>query len=182
VRKRAACTDERRDSRLTERRFLSDAAHELRTPLTVLRTGLEIALYRQREPRELQQALRSALSEVVALCMTADDLPALARLSEEAFEQGVAADLGGLVPEVAEAVEPLIQAKHLTLNTDGNAELLVRGNRKPSEADGDQSARQRYQIHTGGRTLRGKPLSARTIARYLASVTAVRASRRPIFH
>jgi signal transduction histidine kinase len=114
---------------VTERRFLGDAAHELRTPLTVLRTGLEIALNRERGAQESREALQSALRDVVALCSTAEELLTLARLSEEAFEQRADIDLSALVHEAAEAVEPLLQARHLTLNNDCAARVAVKGNR-----------------------------------------------------
>ncbi|HEV3111368.1 MAG TPA: HAMP domain-containing sensor histidine kinase [Candidatus Binataceae bacterium] len=114
---------------LTERRFVSDAAHELRTPLAVLRTGLEVTLNRERGAREQHEALQSALREVVALCTTAEELLALARLSEEAFEQRAPVNFGALVREVLDAVEPLVQAKNLSLNANVAEDLIVDGNR-----------------------------------------------------
>lgn len=114
---------------LTERRFVSDAAHELRTPLAVLRTGLEVTLNRERGAREQQEALQSALREVVALCTTAEEMLALARLSEEAFGQRMPVNFGALVREVLDAVEALVQAKNLTFNAHVAEDLMVDGNR-----------------------------------------------------
>jgi signal transduction histidine kinase len=114
---------------VTERRFVSDAAHELRTPLTVLRTGLEIALNRERDAKEQHEALQAALREAVELCTMADELLTLARLSEEAFVERAALNLRALVGEVVEAVEPLTQAKNLTLAVSGAEDLVVDGNR-----------------------------------------------------
>ena len=62
-----------------ERRFVSDASHELRTPLAALRTELELALWRERTPEELQEALRSAAEETERLSHLAEDLLVLAR-------------------------------------------------------------------------------------------------------
>jgi signal transduction histidine kinase len=112
-----------------ERRFAADAAHELRTPLTVLRTGLEVALGHRRTPAEYADTLKSALAEVVALCTMADQLLALARLDQEASLERERLDLGALLGEVVEAVEPLVQAKQLTLATDAAAGVTVDGNR-----------------------------------------------------
>jgi signal transduction histidine kinase len=114
---------------LRERRFISDAAHELRTPLTVLRTGLEIALNRERTAQEQRQALQSALREVVALCTMVEGLLTLARLSEETLQACVPLNLRALVSEVVEAVEPLTQARNVTLRTSGDDDLMVYGNR-----------------------------------------------------
>ncbi|HEY2104693.1 MAG TPA: HAMP domain-containing sensor histidine kinase, partial [Candidatus Binataceae bacterium] len=114
---------------LTERRFVSDAAHELRTPLAVLRTGLEVTLNRERGAHEQHEALQSALREVLALCTTAEELLALARLSEEAFEQRMPVNFGALLREVLDAIEPLVQAKNLTLNDNLDEDLVVDGNR-----------------------------------------------------
>lgn len=113
---------------MAERRFISDAAHELRTPLTVLRTGLEITLNRERNSKEFRQALESALREVVALCRMEDELLTLARLSEEAFVQRVPVDLGELVREAVETMEPLTHSKNLTLLVSGDNDLVVQGN------------------------------------------------------
>ena len=61
-------------------RFTADAAHELRTPLTVLRTGLEVALARERAAPEYRAALTEALEATDRMCHLADDLLTLARL------------------------------------------------------------------------------------------------------
>jgi heavy metal sensor kinase len=112
----------------TERRFAADAAHELRTPLAVLRTGLEVALSRDRTHREYAEALGSAFDGVVALCTMADQLLTLSRLDQEASSERERVDLGALVREVAGAVEPLVQAKPLELTASSDEAVIVEGN------------------------------------------------------
>jgi two-component system, OmpR family, sensor kinase len=65
-----------------ERRLLSDASHELRTPLTVLRTGIQVALRRERDARELREALESAGHEAERVSRLAEDLLVLARADQ----------------------------------------------------------------------------------------------------
>ncbi len=112
----------------TERRFAADAAHELRTPLAVLRTGLEVALGHERTPAAYAETLASALGQVVALCTMADQLLTLARLDQEAALDHERLDLGALMREVVDAVEPLVQAKQLTLAADTAGAIAVDGN------------------------------------------------------
>jgi two-component system, OmpR family, sensor kinase len=62
-----------------ERRLLADASHELRTPLTVLRTGIQVALRRERDASELREALEAAGREAERVSRLAEDLLVLAR-------------------------------------------------------------------------------------------------------
>ena len=112
----------------TERRFAADAAHELRTPLAVLRTGLEVALSRQRTQAEYADAIGAAFNKVVALCAMADQLLTLARLDQEASLERERVDLGALMREVAEAVEPLVQSKPVALAVNATEAVVVDGN------------------------------------------------------
>jgi signal transduction histidine kinase len=68
-----------------ERRFVGDASHELRTPLALLKTELELALRRPREPGELERAILSATEEVERLIRLAEGLLALDRSAEAAL-------------------------------------------------------------------------------------------------
>jgi signal transduction histidine kinase len=114
-----------------ERRFAADAAHELRTPLAVLRTGIEVTLSRDRTTGEYADALCSAFAEVIALCTMADQLLTLARLDQEATIAHERVDLGALVREVVEAVEPLVQSKSLALTVDAGGEQLAEQRHQP---------------------------------------------------
>jgi len=67
---------------MRERRLLADASHELRTPLTVLRTGIQVALRRERDARELRDALEAAGHEAERVSRLADDLLVLARADQ----------------------------------------------------------------------------------------------------
>jgi two-component system sensor histidine kinase QseC len=63
-----------------ERRFTADVSHELRTPLAALRTTIEVALRRPREPHEYAAAIAEmggVVGQMQALC---ENLLALARL------------------------------------------------------------------------------------------------------
>jgi heavy metal sensor kinase len=112
----------------TERRFAADAAHELRTPLAVLRSGIEVALRRERHASEYVAALNSALREVIALCRMADDLLVLTRLDQEISAARQEVDLSALSREVIGAIEPLAATKHLSLNTALADKAQVEGN------------------------------------------------------
>jgi signal transduction histidine kinase len=62
-----------------EQRLLDDASHELRTPLSILKAELDLTLSRDRQPAELEAALRSASEETDRLARLADDLLVLSR-------------------------------------------------------------------------------------------------------
>jgi signal transduction histidine kinase len=111
----------------TERRFASDAAHELRTPLAVLRSGLEVALARDRSPTEHQAALAEAHREVVGLCKIAEELLMLARLNGEVSIDRRPVDLGEVVDEVVGAVEPLAASRNIALQASVSAGARVEG-------------------------------------------------------
>jgi two-component system OmpR family sensor kinase len=112
-----------------ERRFAADAAHELRTPLAVLRTGIEVALRRERSAAEYAQALNTALRDAAAVCTLADDLLTLTRLDQELALGRELIDLRGLAEEVIDAIEPLTASKHLKIETNLPAAPNVQGNR-----------------------------------------------------
>ena len=111
----------------TERRFASDAAHELRTPLAVLRSGLEVALTRDRTPQENRVALENAHSEVVALCKISEELLMLARLNGEVAIDRKPVDVVALVTEVASAVEPLAASKQIELHATAPEQMTIDG-------------------------------------------------------
>ncbi len=101
------------------RRFTADASHEIRNPLSVLRTGLEIALRRERSSREYQELLRENLQEidrlhavVEGILLLTRDTPGNAlRLAREPVDLGelagaTAASLPPTPPSKASASRP----------------------------------------------------------------------------
>lgn len=74
-----AMLDRLRESFESEHRFLDNASHELRTPLAVLKTELELALSRPRNPEELNATIVSAAEEADRLALLSDDLLVLSR-------------------------------------------------------------------------------------------------------
>jgi signal transduction histidine kinase len=112
----------------TERRFASDAAHELRTPLSVLRTGLEVALARDRTPDENRAALGAAHREALSLCRIADELLMLSRLNGEVMVDRQRLNLRALLSEIAATVGPLAQSREIKLTVDAPEDVFVNGN------------------------------------------------------
>jgi len=112
----------------TERRFASDAAHELRTPLAVLRTGLEVALARDRSAEENRTALGAAHREALSLCRIADELLMLSRLNGEVMVDRQKLNLRALLSEIAATVGPLAQAREIKLSVKAPEDVFVNGN------------------------------------------------------
>jgi len=110
------------------RRFTADAAHELRTPLAVLRGAAEVALRTDRDPAYYRGVLEDQLEEIGRLTRLAESLLFLCR--EDA---GLAAsapqsiNLGDVVREASEHMQPVAAARGLTLDVDGLAPCPVRG-------------------------------------------------------
>ncbi len=112
----------------TERRFASDAAHELRTPLAVLRTGLEVALARDRSAQENRAALGAAHREALSLCRIADELLMLSRLNGEVMVDRQKLNLRALLCEIMATVGPLAQARETKLSVNAPEDVFVNGN------------------------------------------------------
>ncbi|MCY1023596.1 HAMP domain-containing sensor histidine kinase [Pyxidicoccus sp. MSG2] len=97
----AEATQRLRGAREAQERLIADAAHELRTPLSLMRTTMDLALRREREPEELRASLREARREVERLAVLAGSLLDLASVGRGAWDR----KKGDLAVVVAQAVE-----------------------------------------------------------------------------
>jgi heavy metal sensor kinase len=61
------------------RAFTGNASHELRTPIALLRTEIEVALYREREPDEYRMTLARLHGETVRMTNLVENMLSLAR-------------------------------------------------------------------------------------------------------
>ena len=83
-----------------ERRFTADVAHELRTPLAGVRSTLEVALSKQREPGAYQDAMRGCLDINHQMHRMVENLLSLARADANQLDVAKESiDLGALVRE-----------------------------------------------------------------------------------
>ncbi|MCK4625720.1 MAG: sensor histidine kinase N-terminal domain-containing protein [Phycisphaerae bacterium] len=78
-----------------ERSFSADVAHELRTPLAGLRSTMEVALSKARQPAEYAEAIDDCLQMALRMQAMAESLLALARL--EAGQVNI--ELESVVPD-----------------------------------------------------------------------------------
>ncbi len=109
-----------------ERAFTASAAHEFRTPLAGIRTQLEVALRRPREPESYQQTLRDCLGAALALQEMVDVLLDLARL--DAGQVQPSADevsAAALVARQWERLEPTARVRGCWLRADVPASLSL---------------------------------------------------------
>jgi len=61
------------------RTFTGNASHELRTPISLLRTEIEVALYRSRDAKEYREVLRRLHEQTIRMTGLVDNLLSLAR-------------------------------------------------------------------------------------------------------
>jgi two-component system OmpR family sensor kinase len=101
-----------------QRRFTGDVSHELRTPLTALRGEIEVALRSEREPREYQRVLWSALEEIERLTSMTEDLLLIARAeSHLVVPQRVSSDVNAVLRSALDQMRQRIAEKRLTVET-----------------------------------------------------------------
>jgi len=102
--------------------FSSHVAHELKTPLTIMRGESELALRKERDPKDYQRAIRTILSESERMLRTIEDLLLLTRLNyrPEAlkFEQ---IDFIKFLKEVYDQEKVLAAKKDIKMNLHLNS-------------------------------------------------------------
>lgn len=98
------------------RQFSTAIAHELRTPLAALRGETELALIQARSPDEYRRGLESQLESLDRLARLISQLLTLARAEAGDIPlKRERVDLGALCASVVEQLEPVAQARGLTL-------------------------------------------------------------------
>lgn len=110
-----------------QHRFTADASHELRSPLSRLRTELEVALRRPREPLEYVETLRSGLEEVERLTLLVEELLAFARL-DAGQERGRAEHVlvNTLAEDAVHRMGVIARAREVTLVMDASEPVHAR--------------------------------------------------------
>jgi len=100
-----------------ERRLTADMSHELRSPLTALRGEIEVALRAERNARDYQRVLHSALEEIDRLTEMSEDLLLITRADAHLLQaHRVPTDVDAIVEGVVEALQPRIDERELAVD------------------------------------------------------------------
>jgi signal transduction histidine kinase len=98
---------------MQQRRFVGDAAHELKTAVAVLKSSLQLLTLKQRTALEYEQGIERCQLDCERLEETVAKMLTLARAETNSASPKMAADLAGVLREVAEQFESMAELKHL---------------------------------------------------------------------
>ena len=113
-----------------QRQFTADASHELRSPLAIIELESNRALERSRSPKEYEKVLRLIQSENEWMSQLVNELLLLARLDAgQITVRTERIDLSEVVVDVTERLNPLAQARGVTLKTGDLEECYVQAER-----------------------------------------------------
>ena len=106
--------------------FSSNVVHELKTPLAIIRGELELALRKERSPREYRQAITVALDEAQRMLKTINDLLLLVKLDyrTEAFKFE-RLDLVDFLNEICEQSKILATEKDIVVSLEAPFKSLA---------------------------------------------------------
>jgi two-component system OmpR family sensor kinase len=98
-------------------RFYAAASHELRTPLQALSGHLEVALGQPRSVKEYRSALKEAHTQTQRLTSLAEGILLLHQLQGGVLGEREPVCLSTVVQEVVDSLQPLAEARSLTLDS-----------------------------------------------------------------
>ncbi len=108
----------------------SNVAHDLKTPLTRLRSQVEAAL-RSNDPSEHREALNATIEQSDELLQTFNSLLSIARAEAGQSRAGLqTTDLHGILEDVVELYEPLVEDEGGTLHLSSTPGLMVNADRQ----------------------------------------------------
>lgn len=100
-------------------RFTADASHELRAPLSVIRSQVEVALSRRREPAEYERVLKSVLTQVEHLTEISGRLLLIARADAGALKPKLEpVDMPDFMRESGARWRPLVENRRSSLEVN----------------------------------------------------------------
>lgn len=100
-------------------RFTADASHELRAPLSVIRSQVEVALSRRREPAEYERVLKSVLTQVEHLTEISGRLLLIARADAGALKPKLEpVDMPDFMRESGARWRPLVESRRSSLEVN----------------------------------------------------------------
>jgi signal transduction histidine kinase len=107
-----------------QNRFTADASHELRTPLAAMKTELEVSLRDLSLTKaDMKELLESNLEEINRLSDLSQALLTLARPGETLHMSAI--DTGPIVKEVCQRLQPLADAKKITIRDELKAATVI---------------------------------------------------------
>lgn len=111
-----------------ERQFIGDVAHELKTPVSTLRSGIELALSKNRTNAEYKQIFSDTLIDVNRLSVTTKNILDLAWLgAENAHSIERHFDLSMVVFELNDIAVKLAAQKHVVIKSDIESNVCTLG-------------------------------------------------------
>ena len=120
----ADATERLRLARAAQERLIADAAHELRTPLTLMRTSIDLALRRRREPEEIEATLLGVRDEVDRLARLASRLLDLAAARRGAWDRAPG-DLAEVAREAVDAARAEAESRGVLVTLEAPAPAPV---------------------------------------------------------
>jgi len=103
----------------SQRRLTADVSHELRSPLTVLRGEIEVALRAERNSRDYQRVLHSALEEIDRLTAMSDDLLLITRADAGVVTAHPApTDVNAMIRRELDGMRGRIEEKELAVRAE----------------------------------------------------------------
>ncbi len=114
------------DSFDLQRRFISNASHELSTPLTSISSQLEVALQRERSPKEYHQVIESTYQDVQQMIKLTQTLLEFAKASGNS---------GGLEINLVRIDEVILDLPAEISKIDQNYTVLLQFNDLPEDED-----------------------------------------------
>lgn len=112
------------DAFARQRRFTADASHELRAPLAVIRAEADLALRREREPRQYQAALETIASEADHMEALIGDLLSAARAESGKLARD-RVDVAAMLRRVADRLAPAAAAKDARLRVQAGDGAVI---------------------------------------------------------
>lgn len=103
---------------LRQRQFLADSAHELRTPVAALRTGIEVALLRERSPAELKEVLQRSLTSAERLSDLVLQLLDVARTGQQSAEPPTQIDIKRFLQDRITELQGVAEESGVNLQAD----------------------------------------------------------------
>nr|WP_225937174.1 HAMP domain-containing sensor histidine kinase [Myxococcus sp. RHSTA-1-4] len=112
-------------AREAQEQLIARAAHELRTPLALMRTHLDLALWKERDAAELRESLVETRREVERLSVLAGNLLDLASFGRGAWEVG-AGDLRELLEDASAAARAEAEERGVWVTVEAPAPASCR--------------------------------------------------------